>query len=77
MYTNKIKNEIFSKVCSILTETGFSSNLRYILFKKKLSGFFVINSNSKTFNLKLKLTKSNYKMLNNAGQLVGYYRALW
>ena len=76
MYTSKFKNEVFSKVCSIITETGFSGNLRYILFKKKFAGFFVMNANSKAFNLKLKLTKSNYKMLNNSGQLVGYYRAL-
>jgi hypothetical protein len=71
--TNK---EMFFFICSALQDTGFSSNIDYILLKRRFHRFFVLSSNTKSINLKLKLCRSNFKRANNYAVLSGFYRAI-
>jgi hypothetical protein len=71
--TNK---EMFFFICSALKDTGFSSHTNFILLKRRFHRFFTLSSNTKSINLKLKMSRSNFKRANNSAVLNGFYRAV-
>ena len=76
-YKTLIETEIFFTLSKLLINTGFSSNINYLLLKKQFHYFAVLNNNTKSLNLKLKMSKFNIKKTNNSGLLTGYYRGVW
>jgi hypothetical protein len=77
-YYNKIltKTEIFFTLSISLIDTGFSSNIAYLLLKKQFYYIAVYNQNTKSFNVRLKMSKFDIKKTNNSGLLTGFYRAV-
>lgn len=71
-----LKQEIRFYTHSIIRNTGFSEKTKYVLFKRQ-SFRFVLNSNIKAINAKLRLSKSRFKEINNLGFLTGFYHAIW
>ena len=61
---------------SVLVDAGFTSKYMYTLFKRKYNRFFILSTNTKTFNLKIKQLRSKFKANNNLGLLVGFYHAI-
>lgn len=82
MFLNNLKKgkllnqEICFYTHSIICNTGFSEKTKYVLFKRQ-SFRFVLNSNIKAINAKLRLSKSRFKEINNLGFLTGFYHAIW
>ena len=74
-YVNTFKKEIFSVICSILIEGGFSKRKTYIMLKRKFFRSYVLAQNIKSVNLKLKLSRYRFKVLNNTTTLNGFYYA--
>jgi hypothetical protein len=70
-----LKQEIRFYTHSIIRNTGFSEKTKYVLFKRQ-SFRFVLNSNIKAINAKLRLSKSRFKEINNLGFLTGFYHAI-
>ena len=73
--TNK-RYEILYMTHNSLIDSGFSSKIIYSLYKQKYNRFFIFATNTKTFNLKIKQLKSNFKVKNNLNLFVGFYHAL-
>ena len=73
---NAIDKEMFFFVCSFLSDVGFSSRLNYILLKRQFFRFSLLNGNTKSINLKLKMSRSNFKKSINSGNLINFYRAV-
>jgi hypothetical protein len=71
-----LKKDILSSTFLILDNTSFSHQTDYVSFKTKYSRLNVIR-NTRSLNLKLKISKSKFKKLNNLGVLNGFYRAMW
>jgi hypothetical protein len=69
--------EMFFFICSFLQDAGFSSQINLFLWKRRFYRFFTASSNTKSINLKIKLSRSNFKKANNLGVLCGFYRAIW
>jgi len=73
---NKINTEVFSCISLFLVDVGFTSRTTYIMLKRRLFHFSLITGNSKSVNLKLKVSRFNVKKNINSGLLVGFYRAV-
>jgi hypothetical protein len=71
-----VKKEILNMMCYGLTDTGFSSNIRYMSLKRKYHTFFTLSNNTKSLRLNLKLSKANFKKASDFGMLYGFYRGL-
>ena len=71
-----LKTSIFFNTCSLLKETGFSSRINYLLFKRRFFYLQVLTSNTSAINKKLKLSRFGIKKGNNLGSLTGFYRAI-
>jgi hypothetical protein len=71
-----INKEMFFFICSAFKDTGFSSRTNFILLKRRFHRFFTLSSNTKSINLKLKMSRSNFKRANNSAVLNGFYRAI-
>jgi len=74
---NLIKKEIFYFISTTLRDIGFSSRTTYILLKRQYSCYNLLSTNTKSVNLKLKITRSKFKIANNLATLNGFYRAIW
>jgi hypothetical protein len=71
------KNESWNRICSMFCDVGFSQQITYIKFKRLYASSFALSRNTKHINLKLKLTRSLFKVFNNSANLNGFYRAKW
>jgi|MDSW01.2.fsa_nt_gb ribosomal protein S14 len=71
------KSEIFFFLSLSLFDTGFSSNNFYLKYKSRYKNLSLVTANTKSLNLKLKLSRFDIKNMTNNGFLIGYYRALW
>jgi hypothetical protein len=72
-----IQQEGFFLVSSNIFDVGFSQKIKYLRFKTSYYRFFVLSKNTKSINLKLKLSRSVFKTANNLANLNGFYRAKW
>jgi hypothetical protein len=71
------QSEILFFICSFLLDIGFTYKTSYLLVKRKFFRLSFLAANSKSTNLQLKMSRFDLKNKNNAGSLVGYYRAVW
>ncbi len=68
--------EIFFFVCSALIDTGLTSKINYLVLKRRFFYLAILSTNTKSINLKLKMSRFDVKKGNNSGTLTGFYRAL-
>jgi hypothetical protein len=71
------KKEIFYFIGATVRDVGFSSQTEYILLKRQYNCFNLLSTNTKSVNLKIKITRSKFKIANNLAALNGFYRAIW
>jgi len=78
MTKNRSANaEIFFFVCSALIDTGLTSKVNYLVLKRRFFYLAILSTNTKSINVKLKMSRFDVKKGNNSGTLTGFYRALW
>jgi hypothetical protein len=70
-----LKKEILYYTLFIVDNTNFSSQTNYLIFKSKYSRLNLV-CNTKSVNLKLKISKFKFKKMNNQGLINGFYRAV-
>ena len=68
--------EIFFFVCSALIDTGLTSKVNYLVLKRRFFYLAILSTNTKSINVKLKMSRFDVKKGNNSGTLTGFYRAL-
>lgn len=73
---NPFNADIFLRISSSFVELGFSSRINYMFFKRKFYRYSLLTTNTKSMNLKFRLTRFNVKHLNNSAVLPGFYRAV-
>jgi hypothetical protein len=74
---NLTKKEISFFISTTIRDVGFSSQTEYILLKRQYNCFNLLSTNTKSVNLKIKITRSKFKTASNLATLNGFYRAIW
>ena len=77
-------NEIFFDMCYILSQTRYSSKLRYYFFQRRLSFFFstkfknrcLTTNSSKVINKKLSLSRVKLSQNISSGYVAGYFHSI-
>lgn len=64
-------------VCSALSDTGYTSRTTYLDLKRRFQNFYLVTKNTKSINIKIKLSRFQFKLFNNTTILNGFYRAIW
>jgi|MDSW01.2.fsa_nt_gb hypothetical protein len=70
-------NNIKFFISNVFFEIGSLPAKTYFIFKFKTFQQFIITTNKKTINLKLKLKRHQFKKQTNMTNLTGFYHGIW